>query len=247
MPKNVPTKKAAAPAAAAPATPTTVAAPAAPKEWTDLSIAACMEAIADGSVINPFTKEVIAKNVNGLLDVRRPGAACLPKPQNVKIVGTVGSTFAKWCFDDCTLGAVEVETARARFGMPDFVLPEVDVSSSDVPYAFVTGKYDGEEWGMLVTHDKICRIGKRTERGYVWCFSAVMRKARGDKMCPRSASAASPEEAFKSMMRSFGGKFQYDAPAPAAKPAAAAKAPAKAAPAAKTPPKSAPKKVPAKK
>lgn len=242
MPKNVPTKKATAKTEAAAHTTPTATATAAPKEWTDLSIAAQIEVASTGDLINPFTKEVIAKDVGGLLDVRRPGGSQYPKPENVKVDGSIAHAFAEWCLEKWAVGAVELGTVRTRFDIADFTLPEIDVDVAVTPFAFVTGNYAGHEWGVLVVNGKQVRIGKRTERGYVWCHPDTLRKARGDKMCPRSVSASSADEAFKCMMGSFTGKFRLDAPTPAATKAAKVTPPAKAAPT-----KTAPKKVPAKK
>jgi hypothetical protein len=238
MPKNVPTKKAPAKTEAAAHTATATTAP---KEWTDLAIAAQVEVVGD-IIVNPFTKEPIAKSVNGLLDVRRPGGSQYPKPENVKVDGSTATTFGKWCLEKWAIGAVELDTVRTRFDIADFELPQIEVDPEETPFGFVTGNYAGHEWGILVVKGAPVRVGKRTERGYVWCHPEALRKARGDKACPRSVSASSAEEAFKCMMGSFTGKFRLDAPAPATPKAAKPAPPAKA-----TPTKTAPKKVPAKK
>lgn len=235
MPRNIPTKKAAAPAAAAPATP---AAPAAPVEWTDLAVAAQMEVHSDGSIINPFTKEVIAKDVGGLLDVRRPGAATLPRPEKVKIVGSVAATFAAWFMDECMIAPVTAKVASTRFGK-EITLPAIEVDVAQTPFAFVTANLGKDAYGFQVVNGQIARVGKQTERGYIWAISDEFIKKRGAKMSARS-SRGNAEEVFQGMMRSFGGKFQHT-------PAEDKPAPAKA-PVAKAPPtKTAPKKVPAKK
>lgn len=233
MPKNVPTKKAPAKTEAAPAT----AAPAAPKEWTDLEIAVQMEVTPKGEIVNPFTKEVIAKDANGLLDVRRPGGKAFPKPENVKIVGSVAASFGKWFMEKCQIAPLTAEEASERFGKP-VTLPPIEVNVEEVPYAFVTGKLGDDSYGFHVINGQISRMGRRTERGYVWAISNEFLKVRGKNMCPRN-TAGDAHEVFRSMLSSFAGKFQHDP-----KPVAAPKA--KTAPA-KTAPKSAPKKVPAKK
>lgn len=224
-----------------------------PANWSDLQIAAQIE-VVNNTLIDPFTKEIIAKDAGGLLDVRRPGAENMPKPVNEKSSPSVAKAFASWCFDKCAIGALEVETVRERFDLPNFTMPEIDVEVDEVPYAIVTGNYDGESWAILVLNNKIVRVGKRTERGYVWCHSEALRKARGDKMCPRSVRATGPEEVFKALMRSFTGKFQHDPkPEPKEKPApakSAKPAPSKASkptPPKQVPSKAAPKKVPSKK
>lgn len=229
---KVPTKKAPAKAAAAPTTPPP---PAAPKEWSDLAIAVCLTVLPSGEVVNPFTNEVIAKDAGGLLDVRRPGSSDLPKPENVKISGSVAATFAKWYMDKCYIAAVTAEEVSARF-KETLSLPDITVDVAQSPIAFVTGKLGDDEFGFHVINGQIARMGRRTERGYVWAVSAKLIKERGAKMVSRS-TRGDATEVFKSTMRSFGGKFRVEA---AAAPAAAPKA--------KTPPaKSAPKKVPAKK
>lgn len=232
MPKNVPTKKAPAKTEAAPAAPV-----AATKEWTDLEIAAQLEVLSDGSVCNPFTKEVIAKDSGGLLDVRRPGGADLPKPEGVKINGSVAATFAKWYMEKCYIAPVTPAEASERF-KKEITFPEIEVDVAQTPLAFVTAKLGSDTYGFHVINGQIARAGKRTDRGFVWAASAEFIKVRGAKMYAR-ATRGDALEIFKSTMRSFSGKFRAEASAPKEKPAAKP---------AKTPPAKVPaKKVPTKK
>ena len=239
MPKTAPPKKAPAKTEAAPAT---VAAPA-PKEWTNLEIAVQMEVTVTG-VVNPFTKEIIARDVGGVLDVRRPGGAQYPKPENIKVTGgDIASPFGKWFLDACYLAPITAEEVNERYGIKDFTMPEVEVDPSQSPIALVTGTYGPHDFAFVYVGGKVARVGKRTERGYVWAYSGAMLKQRG-AVAGRSTRASTAEDAFKSMMKSFTGKFRAEpaAAAPAPKPTKASKTPP-----AKAPAKTAPKKVPSKK
>lgn len=238
--------KSAPPAKVAPSKTAPKAAPAPkpeapPRVWSDLAIAAQVEVAKDGSVLDPFTKTPIAKDVGGILDVRRPGREDMPKPTNVKVVGSVAESFAKWYMDTCYIAPVTEAEAQERLGEKDFTLPDIAVDVKETPLAFVTAKLGDEDYAFVVINGQICRVGKRTERSYLWAYSDALIKARGEKMCPKFTRSENSDEAFKVIMHSFNGKFRVGN-----EPAAAPKAAKKAAPA-KAAPKSTPKRVPAKK
>lgn len=236
MPKAPPAKVKTTKAATEPAP----AANAAPREWTNLAIATQVDVAQDGTVINPFTKTPIAKDSGGMLDVRRPGRVDMPKPEGVKASPSVAEAFAKWYMDTCYIAPVTEAECRERFDEKDFIFPEVAVDVKASPFALVTGTSDGKDYAFVVINGQIGRVGRRTERSYLWAYSNALIKARGEKMCPKFTRCEGVEDAFKVLLSSFTGKFRQEAaaaPAPKAEKKSAKSAPSKAAP----------KKVPTKK
>lgn len=228
--------------------------------WDNLGVVATLE-VADGKILNPYDKSVIAMADAGLLDVKRPGGDKFPKPDGVKATAdNLAVTFSKWYYNSCYAGSpVKASEVIERFGLktPFNIPAEVNLEAEAYPFAVVTGNLGADEWVFIVLNGHVVRVGRVGAKSILWVHSTKMLEERGPKMCPRAISTTDANEAFKAMMSSFTGKFAHhtgageaktekaEKPEKAAKPEAPkAKAPKPAAPA---PVKAAPKLPPIRK
>lgn len=159
-----------------------------------------------GTLMDPYTKDILAKSVGGLLDVRRPRGQEYPRPNGLKASpANVAREFGKWYFSEGYCGAeVTAEEVIERTGIKDFQMPDIE---TDSPFAMFSATIAGADWCFLLVGGKVARVGHIGSKAIRWTYSKKLMETRGKSMCPRSINTTSPEEAFRAHLGSFSGVF----------------------------------------
>lgn len=183
--------------------------------------------VTEAGVMNPYTKDIIAKSVGGLLDVRRPRGPAFPRPNGIKASpANLAREFGKWYFNEGYCGAeVTAEEVIERTGIKGFQMPDIE---TDNPFSMFSATIGGAEWCFLLSGGKVVRVGHIGAKAIRWTYSTKHMETRGKSMCPRAINTLSPSEAFRAHLGSFSGVFNTQ-PEKAAEPVAPAKKSEKAA------------------
>jgi hypothetical protein len=176
--------------------------------WEEASLDAAAE-VSNGTVLHPLTREVIAKVVNGRLDVRRPSH--LSRPDCKATDDTIGKAFGSWYLSGpYSGGEVTPEEVATVLQDPAYTShPSFEVPADEYPLAFVTCKRsDGASFLFMVVNGSIARAGLLSDKSVRWVYSAKLRDgSRKASYTPKITKAGEVEAIVKALMGSFGGKF----------------------------------------